>query len=162
MAIPGFSKYKSSRVWCTKDYELIPHRKGERVSDAILFHSRNEAERYIELRALEAEGRVFGLELQPRFAMVVNGVLVTRYVADFKYSEINCCQITIEDVKGFRTDVFTIKEKLFRALFPEWKLRVVKRLKRKVFAHGESKFTEVVKGARRKTRRSRDGRKGES
>lgn len=84
--------------------------------DGTWFASRREAERYKELRLLEAGGVISELELQPRFPLTVNGKKICVYVADFRYLDNETGEVTIEDVKGVRTDVFKLKAKLLDAV----------------------------------------------
>lgn len=79
------------------------------VVDGHRFPSRKEAKRYGELRLLELAGEISGLELQPRFPIVINGQQVRypsgvglEYRADFKYTETRSRRIVVEDVKGVR------------------------------------------------------------
>lgn len=83
--------------------------------NGISFHSAKEASRYSQLLLLQRAGEIKGLELQPRYKLVVDGVLVTTYIADFRY-KLKCGRLVIEDVKGFRTDEYKIKKNLFEAL----------------------------------------------
>lgn len=86
------------------------------IVDGIRFASKAEARRFCELKALE-QGRVIeGLELQPRFPLIVNSSLVCTYVGDFRYMEKG--KSVVEDVKGFRTPEYAIKRKLLLALHP--------------------------------------------
>lgn len=87
------------------------------VLDGIVFHSRREAERYLVLKAMERDGLVSGLQLQQRIPLVVNGVKVTTWVADFTYFDTASGRTEYEDVKGYRTDSYRIKAKLFEALY---------------------------------------------
>ena len=67
----------------------------------------------MQLKHLESVGLIFDLELQPPFKyMSDNGKKkLFTYKADFKYTdEFN--QIVIEDVKGYRTEVYKLKKKL--------------------------------------------------
>lgn len=82
--------------------------------DGITFASAKEARRYGELKLLERAGEISSLRTQPRFPIVINGVKVCTYVADFAYfeGEPTC---VVEDVKGFKTDVYKIKRKLMKA-----------------------------------------------
>lgn len=84
--------------------------------DGIRFASKREAARYGELTQLQRANVIEGLELQPRFPLIVGNKLVCTYVGDFRYMEKG--KPVIEDVKGFKTDVYTIKRKLLLALFP--------------------------------------------
>lgn len=86
------------------------------VVDGIKFRSKREARRYSELKLLLAAGAIERLELQPRYPMKIDGILICTYVADFRY--ITPGQgTTVEDVKGMRTYVYTIKKKLMKALY---------------------------------------------
>lgn len=85
----------------------------------IAFASRKEARRYSELRLLERAGEISGLELQPRFPIVVNGVKVCTYVADFRYLDKKTDKFITEDVKSeaTKTPIYRLKKKLVEALF---------------------------------------------
>lgn len=90
----------------------------------ITFDSKHEAERYMELRAMEKAGKIKGLELQKTFVLVPNqmdeyGHVVERaikYVADFTY-KMPDGRTVVEDAKGCRTEVYKIKKKLMRYIF---------------------------------------------
>lgn len=81
---------------------------------ALRFDSKREARRWGELRALEAAGAIIGLRRQVRFPMVVRGLLVCTYVADFDYVEGG--RRVVEDAKGVRTRDYQIKRKLMKAV----------------------------------------------
>ena len=83
--------------------------------DNIKFASRREAARYSQLKLLEASGAISNLELQPKFPIVVNGVKICTYIADFQYVETGAK--VIEDSKGFRTPVYRLKKKLMQAVY---------------------------------------------
>lgn len=93
--------------------------------DSIHFASKAEAKKYAELKMLKRCGHINELHLQPRFKMVVAGVKICTYVADFSFLEESGRSVAL-DVKGIETPVFKLKAKLFRALYPDWELRVVK------------------------------------
>ena len=88
--------------------------------DGLVFASAAEARRYGELRLLERAGRIAGLEVQPRYRLVVNGVLIGTYVGDFRYEEDtdapDAAEV-VEDVKGVRTPVYRLKKRLLWALY---------------------------------------------
>jgi hypothetical protein len=77
------------------------------------FASRKEEHRFDELALLEMAGRITDLRTQVTFKIEVNGFLICRYVADFVYVEED--QTVVEDVKGFKTDVYKLKRKLMAA-----------------------------------------------
>lgn len=87
------------------------------VVDRLRFASKREARRYAELKLLEEEGEIVGLRLQPRYPLVVGGMHVCTYVADFEYSWAVLPSLVTEDCKGYRTKEFIIKAKLFHALY---------------------------------------------
>jgi len=97
--------------------------------DGITFASKAEAARYVELKALERNGEISKLELQPKFACVIDGKKICDYFADFAYFD--STRRVIEDVKGIETAVFRLKKKLVEALYPCIKIEVVKRAQNK-------------------------------
>lgn len=80
------------------------------------FDSQAEAARYQELLYLGRAGVLDNLELQPQFRLVVRGVLVAVYRADFAYRLCDTGRLVVEDVKGVRTPVYRIKKRLVEAL----------------------------------------------
>ena len=105
--------------------------------DGHVFDSSREAARYIELKAMQAAGVIRDLELQPRFVLQegmtdCGGKRIRKieYAADFMYrivsKDMTNGWVQIEDVKGFRTPVFSLKEKLFRAKYPHLRLEIIK------------------------------------
>ncbi len=91
--------------------------KESRTADNIVFHSKRECGRYVDLKKLERAGVIRNLEVQPPFPLVVNGVKVSTYFADFRYNDLDGRDV-VEDVKGARTAVYVLKSKLFHALYP--------------------------------------------
>jgi len=83
------------------------------VIDGKTFASKREAGRYALLAALQQCDRISNLRTQVRYPLLVNGVKVCAYVADFVYHE-NGREI-IEDSKGFRTREYILKKKLMKA-----------------------------------------------
>lgn len=83
--------------------------------DGRTFASKAEAGRFAELKLMERGGNISGLECQPKYPLVVNGVKVATYVADFRYFDEDG-RVIVEDVKGVRTDVYKLKAKLVKAL----------------------------------------------
>ena len=82
--------------------------------DGIVFDSKAEARRYAELNLLEKANEISDLRLQYPFECKINEKKICTYRADFDYYEGD--QWVIEDVKGFRTQVFRLKKKLVEAL----------------------------------------------
>lgn len=96
---------------------MSKYRAKKTVIDGIKFDSKKEAKRYIVLRELEKQGNIEKLMLQPRFLLQEgfrkNGKAYRKieYVADFMYEQDG--KLIIEDVKGIKTDVYKLKQKLF-------------------------------------------------
>lgn len=84
--------------------------------DGFLFDSRREAIRYAELKMLEQAGEITDLELQPVYPCLVNGKLVCKYIADFRY-KLPSGREVVEDAKGAKTPVYRLKNKLVNALY---------------------------------------------
>ncbi|MCI8348688.1 MAG: DUF1064 domain-containing protein [Firmicutes bacterium] len=87
--------------------------------NGIMFDSRKEAGRYVELKMLEKAGYITDLRLQQKFVLIPaqkkNGKTVERecsYIADFVYADKETGEVVVEDTKGFRTDTYKIKRKL--------------------------------------------------
>ena len=98
--------------------------------DGYTFGSKSEARRYGELKRLVAYGKISGLRVHPRYMLQEafkdrSGKThrAITYEADFEYRENG--GVTVEDVKGARTAVFNLKEKLFIHKYPELDFRVV-------------------------------------
>lgn len=86
-------------------------------ADGYTFDSTLERDRYLQLTTLQRAGVIRSLELQPRFVCVVNGIKVTSYKADFRYTDVETGEEVIEDTKGQRTEAYVVRKKLAQALF---------------------------------------------
>ncbi len=91
-------------------YRAVPETVG-----GIRFASKKEARRASELKLLERAGQIRNLELQPRYDIIVNGINCGFYKADFRYFEGN--KAVVEDAKGFKTQVYSLKKRLVEALY---------------------------------------------
>jgi hypothetical protein len=103
-----------------------PHKYGATkvVMGGEKFDSKAEYRRYLELVLLQKAKTISELERQTKYVMMVAGVKICTYIPDFRYLEAG--KVILEDVKGFKTPVFRLKEKLFKALYPELELRITK------------------------------------
>ena len=97
---------------------LSKYRAKKTVVDGITFASKKEAKRYQELKLLQKVGKIKELELQPKFPMVINCAKICTYIADFRYYDNDLKDYVVEDVKGFRTQVYSLKKRLLLALYP--------------------------------------------
>lgn len=83
------------------------------------FDSTREWERWCQLFRQQAQGKIAELRTQPEYPLVVNGVKVATYRADFAYIHVRAsgkCTPVVEDVKGVKTAVYVMKKKLMLAL----------------------------------------------
>ena len=90
---------------------MTKYRNKKTMVYGILFQSEKEAMRYIVLRN---DPYVRDLRLQVRFKLVVNGILICTYVADFTYCREH---FVVEDVKGVKTRDYRIKKNLMKAVY---------------------------------------------
>jgi len=93
---------------------------GQKI-DGHWFASAAEANRYLQLKAMEEKGLIEELKLQPSYPIVHHGQPITTYRADFRYVVLNELRrpdkVVVEDVKGMITDVYIIKKKLVEAQY---------------------------------------------
>jgi len=108
---PKKSKYRNRRV---------------RV-DGILFDSQKEADYYQELKLQLRAGTIRGFCRQPEFVLVAGHGerRPVTYKADFIVFHLDGTAEII-DTKGYETETFRLKEKLFYEKFPGLELKVVK------------------------------------
>ena len=101
---------------------MSKYRAKKTVVDGITFDSRKEAARYKTLKMLERTGQIRDLrlqvpfELQPAFHFKGKTVRAIKYVADFTYKcpdKNGYVTLVVEDTKGYHTDVYELKKKMF-------------------------------------------------
>jgi hypothetical protein len=83
--------------------------------DGIWFQSQHEADRWAELKLMEAAGDIKYLRRQVTFKLEVNDLHVCDYIADFRYCD-SYGTWHFEDAKGVRTPVYRIKKTLMKAI----------------------------------------------
>lgn len=111
------------------------HKYGAQATtvDGIRFSSKAEARRYGELCLLLRAGQIEALEVQPVFILqapimtgTVRGALdatagglrfVGRYIADFRYYQLEPPSWVVEDVKGVKTPLYRWKKKHMEAQY---------------------------------------------
>lgn len=89
---------------------------------SINFDSQKEMGRFCELCKMERAVEIQELSLQERFLVSEDEVEVEHkivYVADFMYWDNIYHNWIVEDVKGFKTDLYKAKKKLFLQKFPK-------------------------------------------
>lgn len=91
------------------------------IVDGIKFDSKKEAKRYTELKKEEQKGTIKNLKLQPKFLLNptvrYDGTTYKKvsYKADFMYTKND--EIVVEDVKGYKTEIYKLKKKIFLNLY---------------------------------------------
>lgn len=95
------SKYKNKKI----------------VYNGIKFDSKKEYAYYIKLKLLEDSNKIQDLkrqvkyELQPSYKFKDKTIRAINYIADFEYIQDGVKHIV--DTKGFRTEVYKLKKKIF-------------------------------------------------
>lgn len=97
------SKYKNVKVMC----------------DGYKFDSKKERNYYLKLKAMEKLGLIKDLELQRTFVLQDKFKIDNKtrrkitYKADFSYISTKDNKLHVVDCKGFRTETYRLKKKLF-------------------------------------------------
>ncbi|MGQ3297734.1 DUF1064 domain-containing protein [Reyranella sp.] len=94
------------------------------VSGGITFDSKREANRWDDLQALLRGRKISQLERQVRFVLAPGVTLAgetrkkpaIRYVADFRYFDVEKGRFIVEDAKGRDTPVSRIKRHLMKSV----------------------------------------------
>ena len=85
--------------------------------DGILFDSKREGNYYTKLKLMQNAGLIWNLELQKKYILqasfTFNGKKIREisYYADFVYEDKDGLHVI--DTKGYRTDTYKLKKKLF-------------------------------------------------
>lgn len=110
------SKYKNKKLY---------------VNGGEKFDSKREYERWMGLHYEQATGMIKDLrrqvrfELQPSYKKNGKTIRAITYVADFVYYDNIKGKIIVEDSKGYRTDVYKLKKKLFEYKYPDLEIKEV-------------------------------------
>lgn len=109
------SKYKNKKV----------------VVNGIKFDSQLEANHYKTLLLLERAGAIKDLrlqvkfELQPSFNKNGKHYQAINYVADFVYYDISKEKTIVADSKGYKTEVYKLKKKMFEYKYSDLELKEI-------------------------------------
>lgn len=101
------------------DYKQSKYKNKKTTCDGIEFDSKKERNHYLKLKAMEEVGLIKNLELQKEYILqekfVLNGKTRRKitYKADFSYITTEDNKLHVVDVKGFKTEVYKLKKKLF-------------------------------------------------
>ena len=112
---PKYTKYKNTKV----------------TIDGFEFDSILEGRRYQELKLLEKTGEIKDLKLQPEYELIPSfkknkkTYRKTIYRADFSYFDNRLGKTIVEDTKGFKTDLYMLKKKLFEYKYQDLEIKEV-------------------------------------
>lgn len=102
------------------------YRAEKTLVNGVQYDSKKESKRAIELEYLEKTGKIKNLQRQVRFILQEGyennegkKIRPISYVADFVYEQDG--KKIVEDTKGFRTEVYIVKKKIFMFRYPEYK-----------------------------------------
>jgi len=123
------SKYNNKTCHCHNGH----------IHDSIL-----EADYCDQLEMLLKNGDIKHIERQVTYALDVAGVHICNHIVDFLVTT-NDGVDEVHEVKGFATDVWHIKYKLFRAIFPELKYHVIAAGNYQTNSFQRSKRTRAIK-----------------
>lgn len=111
-----YNKYKNKKI----------------IYNGIKFDSKKEAKRYTELKLLQKAGAIKELELQKKFELqpkYINNkgehIRAITYIADFYYYDNQKQCYIVEDTKGYRTEVYKLKKKLFEYVYPNLTIKEI-------------------------------------
>lgn len=90
--------------------------------DGYDFASKREAARYFDLKMRRLAGEIVGLVVHPSFNLIVNGLKVGSYTADFGYVENG--KVVVDEEKGYAARDWPLRSRLFMALNPDIELRI--------------------------------------
>lgn len=82
--------------------------------DGIMFDSKKEAMKYIDLKILERAGKIKHLCLQVPYTLIDKSQYGRKivYKADFVYYDVENRRTVVLDTKGFKTPVYRLKKRL--------------------------------------------------
>lgn len=88
--------------------------------DNIWFDSKLEASWYEWFKFMQKIGQISEFEIQKEVKLEVNDKLICMHYPDFYFFDCTTKRWTFADAKGVETDVFKLKYKLTKALYPEF------------------------------------------
>jgi hypothetical protein len=83
------------------------------------FGSKAELKRFKELELLQQAGKIAGLKAHPRYRLEINDILIGHYTPDSEYVECDTGFVVVEEVKGWRTEAYQLRKKIFCALYKD-------------------------------------------
>lgn len=113
------------------DRKVNKYKNKKIIIDGIEFDSQLEGKRYKELKLLTKVGVIKDLQLQPTFELIPTfkknnkTYRKTTYKADFSYFDTRLNKIVVEDTKGFKTDIYKLKKKMFEYKYQDLEIKEV-------------------------------------
>ena len=91
----------------------------KQIYKGMKFDSKKELTRYLVLEQMEKNNYISELELHPMIPLIVNGIKIGKYTADFKYKN-NNGEVIIEDVKSkvTKTRDYILRKKILATYRP--------------------------------------------
>lgn len=86
---------------------------------------------YQQLKLMEKQGLIKDIklqtrfELQPKYKKNDKTISAINYIADFTYFDVNKGKTIIIDTKGYRTEVYKLKKKIFEYVYPDLEIKEV-------------------------------------
>lgn len=124
--------------WDIEQYKSYKEKKNKYnnkkvIVDGIRFDSKIESKRWQELKLLQKAGVIKDLrrqvrfELQPSYKKKGKIIQSINYIADFVYYDLNKNKIVVEDTKGYRTEIYKLKKKIFEYKYPDLEIKEIRR-----------------------------------
>ena len=91
----------------------------KQIYKGLKFDSKKELHRYLVLEKLLKGKAISNLELHPVYPLMVNGIKIVRYTADFRYID-STGQTVVEDVKAkiTKTRDYMLRKKILATYNP--------------------------------------------
>ena len=91
----------------------------KQVYKGLKFDSKKEFHRYLVLEKMLSDKLITDLELHPMYPLMVNGIKIGRYTADFRYID-STGQTVVEDVKAkiTKTRDYMLRKKILATYNP--------------------------------------------
>jgi hypothetical protein len=120
-----FADYQNKKGITPEPQKKAKYSNNRVKIDGFLFDSQLEANYYGDLKIQLRAGVIRGFCRQPRFILTTggNGLEPMEYVADFIVWRLDGTAEII-DTKGFETDLFIAKKKVFAEKFPRLELKI--------------------------------------
>ena len=95
------------------------YRNKKQFYKGIKFDSKKELQRYLILEEMQMKKLIYDLEIHPVFPLLVNGIKIGRYTADFKYKNADGEEV-VEDVKSkiTKTRDYMLRKKILATYNP--------------------------------------------